>query len=294
MDPFERVVRALSGDFCSMDPDGVPRDFDFIDLSVFEDDGKKAHDCNVHGAIDMVNSCPSLKRLTVSLKYYETLRFIGRRESKNGLTIFADFIEKVYGQFLDDLSHLKRDHLCDLGLIQRNLMVNEGFTECDGIRCCGTARSDSKTASSKSKTATEDAFVSLIGRSYEALHLYLVHPFGRTIRGSLVLNKAENTTLHEMVGGQIGHRLFECSLLYRGSEHGFGYDAFWSRSEGAARCLVVIQTTANRVFGGFTAVGFKQHLNPSNSTWTSGPRGQGAADDKDAFIFSLRFLCDSA
>lgn len=117
------------------------------------------------------------------------------------------------------------------------------------------------------------------------LHLYLVHPFGRIVNGSAILTKPEAIKLHEMVGDQIGQPLYHCQLLYRGTTHGFGYDEFWSRSEGHKRALVVIETTENRVFGGYTAVGFKQHLNPSNSTWQTGKQGEGVARDKAAFIY---------
>lgn len=129
----------------------------FIDLSVFEDDGK-AESCSESGTEeDIVNHCKSLKRLAVALKYYETLRFIGCRESEDGISIFADFIETVYSQYLDDLIHLKRDHLSDLGLIQRNLLQNEGFHECDGSRCCGAiAVGSNHWNATKSKTKGKD------------------------------------------------------------------------------------------------------------------------------------------
>jgi len=313
MDPMEIARRALETDPIYSGTDVVkpimlnPHDDRYIDLSVFDDDGKSEdEECGAEGQEDMIGSCRRLKRLSVALKYYETLRFVGRRESSHGLSIFADFIDKVYGQYLDDLQHLKRDHLCDLRVIQRNLLRNEGFHECDGDRCCGTTASTStSTPSSSTSTASstssskavtkvkgatdhEAAMRSALGRSFAALHCYLVHPFGRSVADSLSLSKAEGATLHEMVGRQLGEQLFECRLLFRGSRDGFGYDAFWSRCEGHRRSLVVIQTTANRVFGGFTAIGFRQHLNPSNSTWKSGPMGKGSVEDKDAFLFSLR------
>ncbi len=61
-------------------------------------------------------------------------------------------------------------------------------------------------------------------------------------------------------------------LLYRASEHGFGVDEFHSKCDGNVNSLVIIKSTNNNVFGGFTA-----------KDWS----GNQFKADSNAFIFSF-------
>merc|ERR1711879_688852 len=121
--PYKRIPKSW------MEPPKHPSGGNFVDLSIFEDDTKPEKECSVHGESDMVNSCKSLKRLSVALKYLKLLRYSGGNDVMYGLCIYRDFVENIYVQYVDDLAHLKMNHECDLDIIHQNLIENEGFEE---------------------------------------------------------------------------------------------------------------------------------------------------------------------
>ena len=94
---------------------------------------------------------------------------------------------------------------------------------------------------------------------------------------SKILGKNELFTLDRMVFKQLNRNEMEWKLLYRGSEHGFTSNNFASKCDYKQNIIVIIETTKNMVFGGYTSIGFSRD-----------DYHRGYGKDKDVFIYSIR------
>ena len=63
------------------------------------------------------------------------------------------------------------------------------------------------------------------------------------------------------------------NLVYRATEHGFGFEDFYSKCSGKNRCLTIIKSENGNTFGGYTDYGWNK-----TNTWIK---------DENAYLFSL-------
>lgn len=103
----------------------------------------------------------------------------------------------------------------------------------------------------------------------------IIYLFYKIMIDSKILTEEENFTLCEMILEKLQSKALSTSLIYRATENGFGYDDFWNKCENINPALVIIQTTKDKVCGGYTSVGFRKD------------KGRYYKDE-DAFIYSIR------
>ena len=90
-----------------------------------------------------------------------------------------------------------------------------------------------------------------------------------TFINSTILTKAQGLALSNLIGIPLNS---QASLLYRASRDGFGAINFHSKVNGILGTYVIIKTTNENIFGGYT-----------KANWGSG----GYVNDTTAYIFSL-------
>lgn len=81
--------------------------------------------------------------------------------------------------------------------------------------------------------------------------------------------------LRDTLIGMVPEDPVKFKLLYRGSEHGFSLDCLHKKCDGLDPTLIIIHSSEDRVFGGFTDL-----------EWQS--KGGGKKGNSASFIFSLR------
>ena len=107
----------------------------------------------------------------------------------------------------------------------------------------------------------------------------IIYLFYKILIDSNILTEEENCKLYEMVLKELQTKnevkALNFDLIYRGTEHGFGFKDYWDKCENIKPAFVIIETTGNKVCGGCTSVGFRKD------------RGSNYRDP-DAFIYSIR------
>ena len=89
------------------------------------------------------------------------------------------------------------------------------------------------------------------------------------------LTMEEKLILHSTIQSVTINRQKYWKSIYRGSVHGFGYHDFWSKCNNVKNIVFIIQTSADRIFGGYTSKGFKVDKQKKHIT------------DMNAFLFVL-------
>lgn len=98
--------------------------------------------------------------------------------------------------------------------------------------------------------------------------------FYKTFIDSKILSEDEKSQLYAMVVEQLKAKHLYFQPIYRGTRNGFGYHDFWNVCNKIKPAFVIIETTADKVCGGYTSVGFDK-----SSTYQK---------DEDAFLYSIR------
>eukprot|EP01084_Bolivina_argentea_P279992 478746_1 len=107
-----------------------------FDLTVFEAQGN--YKCEkTENTFDIIKKCTPLQRLVSGLKYYSLLNISTNTIHQD---IFANFIDEIYCELIDDYNHLDDIHNDQLEQIHQMLIQSKTFTKCQINKCAFTAR----------------------------------------------------------------------------------------------------------------------------------------------------------
>ena len=101
---------------------------------------------------------------------------------------------------------------------------------------------------------------------------------------SQILTEDEEAMLYAMVVDHLKSKTMDFVSIYQGTEDGFGFDNFWKKCDMIEPAFVIIETTKNKVFGGYTSIGFTKNT----SLGTANSDGTYTRKDENAFIYSIR------
>ena len=102
----------------------------------------------------------------------------------------------------------------------------------------------------------------------------IIVQFYRTFIKSNILTDIEKAKLYDMVCDELAQQKINWDLIYRATEDEFDYKSFWNKCNGVSNVIVIVESTTNNVFGGYTS---KAHTERTTST-----------KDENAFIYSIR------
>ena len=111
----------------------------------------------------------------------------------------------------------------------------------------------------------------IINEFYESINYLINNKI--SIDSNIIKNNFELAQINNGIKHQLNKNIQKLNLLYRCSRDGDSISNFHSHCDNHPNLLVVVETSENRKFGGFTSVNYHQSL--------------GYAYDDKAFIFSL-------
>eukprot|EP01084_Bolivina_argentea_P314860 545394_1 len=112
------------------------------DLQIFKNTSNNCKQS--HNSIYIVSNCDYMKRLAMSLKYFDLLMNENRttnnlqpNQLQNRKDILIKFCNEIYTDYLDDFYHFIKKHGSNEDLIEiaKELMNKYGFIECNTLKC---------------------------------------------------------------------------------------------------------------------------------------------------------------
>ena len=152
------------------------------DFSIFNEN--KGVQCDTNESDHLIENCSALKRLTTGLKYYSLLNVFNSSDDTDQ-QIFAQFVDDIYHDIIDDYNHLDTIHGEQLHKIKEILLKTEIFKPCDIRKCKYTARhheteeiQHNHRGRNKNKNEVRlDPSLHLFASTMDSLHFYLFHLF---------------------------------------------------------------------------------------------------------------------
>ena len=128
---------------------------------------------NVNNQCKFGIKCIAIQRIICLLKYYSLLNIVNNAFDRD---IFNNFINDIYGEaFINDYIRLINNHKHDLHEINKYLMDNKIFKQCDIKNCLFTQR---HFVDNKQEIKNElNPFLNFYKQIIDSLHFYLYHLF---------------------------------------------------------------------------------------------------------------------
>ena len=145
-------------------------DIEQTDLSIFESNQSPPNNCTDH------RKCPSLLRLSLTLKYYSKLDIINNQHHRHTL---IQHISKIHTNLIEDYVHFIKDHGDQIEDIHNDFIQNRGFTACEINECTFASRHHGLDGSNTAKFHTTLEFYK---QTLDSVHFYIFHIFDAGLR----------------------------------------------------------------------------------------------------------------
>ena len=162
-----------------------------IDLTIFNHHSSPPIDIN-HD----YQSCISIKRLLVSLKYYNQLKI---ENNSNNQEVFTNFMDEVYKhQVFDDYYHLIKFHQSQLEAILDLALNQYGIPKCNVSECdfanrhFRTNKDKEAIINNNNSTTNNKSRLQLYIETMDSLHFYILHMHQFGYRVSLNSSKTNS------------------------------------------------------------------------------------------------------
>ena len=142
-----------------------------LDLTVFEN--LEMQCLSLPLDLPITERCLSLKRLGVALRYHDVM------ESSNWerdlmMATFIEFNEEIYKIWLDDVTHLTKDHRNDVQQIHLEWREMYGFPDCDYFSCERAAVSGRNTSGHRGRGYADKNYL-FFAEYYDRAHNFVAH-----------------------------------------------------------------------------------------------------------------------
>ena len=164
----------------------IVADKDIFDPKIFE----STDECNGQHS---TRECQSVVRVISALKYFAMLR--SSKSDTLRKDIFMDFIQSIYGHFLNDSVHLSTAHQQYLEEIHRALYTKYGFKKCELLSCSLSRRHCRIEANDDDAKTVDDPLYAFYRNIFDSMHFYLFHSFETGLRSFSNLEQYEDTEL---------------------------------------------------------------------------------------------------
>ena len=210
---------------------------------------------------DNIKDCMAIKRLLVSLSYYNTLN---THNNNNDQALFCDFMDTIYqSQIYDDVYHLTKYHQNEIESILNLAIIAYKMEKCDLSHCTHSNRHFRvKQLQKDNNNNNNNKYFNLYEETMDTIHFYVFH----LIQGGLrVTNKS---------------KVDEDEKEDEEKEHGTQY--FDSSFKRMSSIIKQTKTKTNR-FGRLN--GNKYNISVVNEPVADDGDGDGVAgDDVDTFL----------